>query len=122
MSDIRDRFFAATRRRIATVQVPTIGDVLLRSLTSDEMRAFKDSLTDERGKLTKRGDNFERLLVAQCVCDESGNRVFADEDALSGGFGGVDGAVIAALYGACVRHTNWRSDPDWTAIEGAAKN
>lgn len=122
MSDLKSRFLNATKRRILKVDAPQIGEVLLRSLTADEMRAFKDSLTDERGKLTKRGDNFERLLVAQCVCDESGARVFGDEDALCGVFGEIDGAVIATLYGACVRHTNWRSDPDWSAIEGAAKN
>lgn len=121
MSDLRERFLSATRRRIITVEVPQVGEVKLRSLTADEMRSFKDSLTDG-GKLNNRGDNFERLLVAQCVCDEHGDREFTDGDALCGVFGEVDGAVMAKLYGACVAHTNWRSDPDWTAIEDAAKN
>ena len=121
MSDLRERFLSATKRRIIAVDVPQVGEVKLRSLTADEMRSFKDSLTDG-GKLNKRGDNFERLLVAQCVCDEHGHRALTDEDALCGVFGEVDGAVIAKLYGVCVVHTNWRCDPDWKAIEDAAKN
>ena len=113
---------AATARRYVTITAPILGDVRLQSLTVREMRVFRDSLTDDVGKINERGKRVNELLVAQCAVDGSGNRVFSDDDAMADWFGEMDGGPVASIYPACVRHTNYRSDPDWKAIEDAAKN
>jgi hypothetical protein len=120
--DVKRRFFSATKRRYQEVDVPLIGKVRIRNLTNAEMMAFKDSLLDDKGQRTARLDKVNELLVAQCVVDEAGDRAFCDEDAMGAAFGEIDGAPLAALYRACVVHTNYRQDPDWKAIEDAAKN
>lgn len=120
--DIRQRFFEAGKRRYKTVDVPLLGQVRLRSLTNAEMRELKESFTDETGKINERGKRLNELLVAACVVDDSGERVFSDDDAMGALFGEMDGAPLAALVKSCVDWTNFRSDPDWKAIEDAAKN
>jgi hypothetical protein len=120
--DIRERFFQAGKRRYRDFDAPLIGNVRLRSLTNDEMRTLKESFTDETGKINERGKKLNELLVAACVCDASGDRVFSDDDAMGSLFGEMDGAPLAALVKACIEFTNFRADPDWKAIEDAAKN
>lgn len=86
------------------------------------MRALRESFVDETGKPTKRLDRINELLVAACICDEHEQRVLDDSDAMGGFFDELDGGVFASLYAACRKHTNFAADPDWRAIENAAKN
>ena len=120
--DMRERFFAANKRRYQTVDVPILGEVRIRSLTTREMRELRDSFTDEKGKPTDRLNHVNELLVAACVVVDSGERVFSDDDVMGGAFEEVDGAAFAALSQAVRKHTNFAADPDWKAIEDAAKN
>lgn len=122
MAELKARLFAANKTRYTTIDVPVLGPVRLRSLTTREMRELRDSFVDEKGKPTKRLDYVNELLVASCIVDDDGNRVVSDEDATGGVFDDVDGGAFATLIQAARKHTNYAADPDWKAIEDAAKN
>ena len=119
MSDLKATFFAASRRRYETVDVPILGAVRMRSLTAGEIRSWREALTADSGEALQYANE---LLVAAAVVDESGERVFSDDDARSTLFSDLDGAAFAVLAKAVRRHTNVEADPDWKAIETAAKN
>lgn len=122
MSTLKERLFAAQRTRYVTIDVPLVGEVRLRSLSAGEMRKFRDSLTDEQGKPNERLERLNELLAAACIVDESSERVFSDDDVMGGTFDELDGGAFALLAAAVRRHTNFAADPDWKAIEDAAKN
>lgn len=120
--DFKTQLWGANRRRYTTVDVPVLGPVRLRSMTTREMRELRDSFVDEKGKPTKRIDYVNELLVANCIVDDSNERVVSDEEATGGIFDDVDGGAFATLIQAARKHTNYAADPDWKAIEDAAKN
>jgi len=56
--------------------------VRVRGLTGAERDAFEQSIVETRGKNTRMNlRNIRAKLVALCVVDEQGNRLFSDEDA-----------------------------------------
>lgn len=122
MADFKERLFAATRTRYITIDVPIVGPVRVRSLSAGEMRTLRETFVDKKGEATDRLNRVNELLVANCIVDEDGERVISDADAMSGVFDDVDGGAFASLSMACRKHTNFASDPDWKAIEDAAKN
>ena len=65
------------------VYVPEWGAwIRVRALTGAERDAFEQSIVEQRGKDTRMNlRNIRAKLVAMCVVDEEGNRVFRDEDA-----------------------------------------
>lgn len=121
-SSIKAAFAGASARRYDEPDVPLIGKVRIQSLTAREVRSWRESLTDERGKPTPRLERANELLVALAVVDEAGNRVFSDDDAMSMLFDELDSAAFSALAKLVRKHTNVDADPDWRAIEDAGKN
>ena len=120
--DIRQAFLAAGKPRFKDVDVPLVGVVKIRSLSNAEMREFKESLTDDEGRRNDRGKKVNELLVAQCVVDDTGSRVWDDSDALGTAFSEIDSAAFAVLVRHCMEHTNFRADVAWRDVESAAKN
>ena len=60
-----------------TVKVPEWGgEVQVRTMTGTDRDAFEASLIGKEGRL----ENVRARLVSLAVCDESGNRLFGDED------------------------------------------
>jgi len=118
-SDVKGAFFNATKRRYDTVEVPLLGQVRIRSLTAGEIRAWRERITASEGAELQYANE---LLVAAAVVDDAGDRVFSDEDATSQLFADLDGAAFSVLAKAVRKHTNVEADPDWKAIEAAAKN
>jgi len=122
MADIRQAFLSAMKPRFKDVEVPLIGTVKIRGVGRGEMREFKDSLSDDDGERNERGRHVNELLVALCVVDDTGSRVWTDQDAMSGAFGEVDSAAFEVLVQHCVAHTNFKSNIIWKEVEAAAKN
>lgn len=115
--------FGKSDRRYRVESLPVGGEVRIQSLTAGEMRAFRLSLMTADGKLIKRrGDRVQMLLVAQCLVDESGNRLLSDDEAMSADADKMDGAVIGFLFARCREWTGFQNDDDWSAIEAAIKN
>ncbi len=111
------------KRRFKLIDLPGGGQARIRSLSSGEMRDFRRSMLNPQGKLIKsRSDNMHELLIAQCLVDDEGNRLFTDEDAMSSSFAEIDGSLVSVLSSECRSWTGFGTDPDWSAIEDAAKN
>ncbi len=79
----RDEILQAQDLPTEDVPVPEWGGVCrVRGLTGAERDAFEQSIVEQRGKDTRMNlRNIRAKLVAMCVVDEEGNRVFHDEDA-----------------------------------------
>jgi len=121
----REQFMLAARgeRRYRVVPVPILGDVRLQSLTQAEMRSIRRSLRDEDGGTNKeRLDRLDGLLIASTVVDDSGSRVFSDDDAMGAGLDWIDAGPWAVLCDVVRQHIGWGADIGWKPIEDAAKN
>lgn len=75
----REAILAASDLRTEDVPMPEWGgDVRLRVLTGTERDAFGKSLIGADGKADMSG--YEAKLLALCIVDEAGNRVFSSID------------------------------------------
>jgi hypothetical protein len=79
----RDAILQAQDLPQERVSVPEwSGEVIVRGLTGAERDQFEQSIVEQRGKNTRMNlRNIRGKLVALCVVDEEGNRIFRDEDA-----------------------------------------
>jgi hypothetical protein len=86
------------------VEVPEWGGtVLVRGMTGTERDAFEVSLmTPGRGGRREVNPvNVRAKLVARCVVDDDGNRLFADADAME--LGAKSAAAVDRVYAAAAR-------------------
>lgn len=93
MSFDKAAFFAAVQQLpIDRVDLPEIGlTVYVRAMSGVERDAWEKSLLEGRGKNQRvNTDNVRAKLVAKVTCDEKGERVFTDADAVELGKGRVD--------------------------------
>ncbi|MET9086168.1 phage tail assembly chaperone [Streptomyces sp. NPDC004237] len=99
----RDSILKASDIKTETVPVPEWdGDVILRGLTGEELDAYQASRRQVRNAGTKQQelvliqDNARASLLVKCIIDESGERVFTDQDA--GLLGMKNGKVLDKLF------------------------
>lgn len=97
------------------------GDVYIRSLTGSEKEDFTASLFDydEQGVPTRKADyltNIKVGMLIRSICDEEGNRIFADEDAEE--LAGKNNIVLSRLDKVCNRLNGVNAE----AVESSAKN
>ena len=78
----KDDILQAQDLPIERVSVPEwSGEVLVRGLTGAERDKFEASIVIRKGdKAEFNPDNMRAKLVALCVVDEQGNRLFSDKD------------------------------------------
>lgn len=78
----RDDILQAQDLPTERVSVPEwSGEVLVRGLTGAERDKFEASIVVRKGNRTDfNPDNMRAKLVALCVIDEQGNRLFTDDD------------------------------------------
>jgi hypothetical protein len=93
-----------------TVYIKAIDETfLVRGMTGAERDAFEASCFEGRGK--KRDFSMRNLrskMVAYCVVDEQGHRVFSDEDAVALGNARAD--VIDRLFGVAQRLSGMKDE------------
>ena len=119
---LRDVLRNGAERRFVTVDIPLLGSVRLRSLTSNEIRALRSSMRDAQGEVNKqRFALFDELLIALVVVDEANNCEFSEMDALNGGLE-MDAGARGQLMEAIKRHTGIGADEGWSPVVAAAKN
>jgi hypothetical protein len=78
----KQRFFEKFKKNLRVVPVP-IGDgetIHVREISSAELSKFQLAGVDKKGK-PKPIDDFRERLVVLCACDETGEPIFADDDA-----------------------------------------
>lgn len=78
----RDQILQAQDLPAEDVEVPEWGGVVrVRALTGAERDAYEASVVRRKGnKMEYDPTNMRAKLVAMCVVDEQGNRVFSDKD------------------------------------------
>jgi hypothetical protein len=80
----REEILAAQDLAVEVVPVPEWGEnaaVLIRGLTGAERDAWEQETYNTRGKdVSLNWANARARLVARCIVDELGNRVFTNED------------------------------------------
>lgn len=94
------------------VEVPEWdGQVWVRTLTGEELDSYETSIVG-KGKSDMR--NIRSRLIARCVVDQDGNRLFADNEAEQ--LGGKSAAALDRLYDVAMR-LNGRSEKDQKELE-----
>lgn len=95
---LREQILAANDLPRERVTVPEWGvDVWVRTLTGRERDAFEAAVFQTKGKdVQVKLENARANLVARCLVDESGARVFTDGDVAA--LGGKSALVLSRLY------------------------
>lgn len=98
MTLTKEQILAADDIPIREVEVPEWGGtVRMRGLTGSERDAYESSLFQQRGeKRILRMENVRARLVARCIVDDEGNRLFSDEEVKA--LGGKSGKVLDRLF------------------------
>lgn len=100
---IRDLILGATAPPTEVVPLPELAtSVTVRGMTGSERDAFEASCIEGRGK--KRDVNTKNIrakLVAFCCVDESGTRVFRDDDPAA--LGSVRADLLDRIFGVAQR-------------------
>lgn len=100
MSLTRDQILQLTgKRNIQEINIPEWGGtVYVRELTGKERDKLEASVLSTNGNNSKtNAENLRARLVVLAVVDESGNRLFSDEDAKTVGNLGVKGLQRAFI-------------------------
>jgi hypothetical protein len=78
------------------------GEVIVRGMTGRERDSWEASMFEQRGKkMIANPDNVRAKLVARCVIDEDGRRLFMDSD--TDALGGLSAAPISRIYDVAAR-------------------
>lgn len=119
----REELLSLTKRRYRTVPIPeAIPDVggkkfRLQSLTDEEQSAYEAEIIARKGGLRKnRLADAKRRLIALCLVDGQGKRIFGDDDISA--LKKIDGRVIELLHKEANAHVGY----DDEAIEDLVKN
>jgi hypothetical protein len=80
----RAAILAANDVKTETVTIPEWGgDVLVKVMTGRERDSWEASIVESKGKTVEvNRDNARAKLVARCLVDETGARLFTDSEAL----------------------------------------
>lgn len=79
------------------------GQVTLRGLNGDGLFEFERVIGLTKGDNAKENEEDGRLkLIARCLTDPSGNRLYTDSPADLAALGKKSGKVLQQLYGACM--------------------
>ena len=104
----REALLAATALPRETVQVPELGGaVVVQGLSGIARDAFEGSMFTQRGKTRELNmQNVRARLVALCLVDEAGARVFQDDDVPA--LGQVRADILDRLFGVAQRLSGLR--------------
>lgn len=109
-------FLAAGKRRFKEVTIHGFGTCRIRSMTEGEWSAMDLQNLDKKGAFSVANYRYsDARLIAFCVCDGDGNRVFGDGDLDA--IMGLDTSVVAPLLKEIREHCGLRG-----GVEEAEKN
>lgn len=76
------------------------GSVRLRSLTGEERDAFESEVysVDNNNRIVLKRDNYMAKLLAKCIVDDSGKRLFSDKEVRE--LGAKNAGVLKRLFAA----------------------
>lgn len=107
----RDDILNANDRELSEVEVPEWGgSVLVRSLSGKERDDYETgTVYHKNGKEIRNFENFRARLVALCVVDENGQRLFGPRDVKA--LGNKSVAALQRVFNECQK-LNGISDED----------
>lgn len=108
----RDDIFNADDRKSEVVNVPEWGgEVMVRTLSGKERDQYEAGTikTNKQGKQEQNFENFRARLIALCVVDEKGVRLFSERDVAA--LGNKSAAALQRVYDKC-QELNAISDAD----------
>jgi hypothetical protein len=113
----REAILSAPDIETIEVNVPEWGGiVLIKPLTGAGRDAFEASVIEEKnGKTVLKSQNFRARLVARCIVDEDGKRMFADEDITS--LGKKSSKALSMLFDECQKSSGMTKE-DVAELEG----
>ena len=112
MALTRDDILGKVQLAVEQVQVPEWGGpVYIREMSGAERDAWEALVFGE-----EKAKNIRATLAAVCLCDETGKRLFADEDAVK--LGATSGSALQRVFDAAMRINKLRKED----VEEVAKN
>lgn len=109
----RDQILAAADLRIESVDVPEWGGAVgVRVMTGAERDRFEQQMAAAKGRSV---DNVRAGLLALCLCDEAGQRLFEDADVRA--LGDKSASALSRVFDVALR-LNKLSDGDVADLAG----
>lgn len=101
---------SAQKLRVEKVNVRELGgDIYIRVMTGQELdKYYEETISLVDGQVVATQENKMAKLLVKCICDESGNRLFADNEIAQ--LGNVSSTVLVPLYEAAMRLNNMSGD------------
>lgn len=101
----KSQIIAAKDQKLISVSVPEWGgDVMVRVMTGTERDRFESEFVGNN----KSVEMVRAKLVAKCLCDEAGERLFTEQDIPA--LGEKSAAVLDRLFGVCMKHNRFSKD------------
>lgn len=110
-------------RQFWEIELTTGDTVRCRSITSGEARRLRKLFRTPDGEFDPdRGELFNELLIGACLVNGTDDRMFSEDEVLSGALSDIDNRVTVPLFNQLRKLTGMSPDEDWKALEAAVKN
>jgi hypothetical protein len=112
----REALLKLCERRYSTVDIPERDiSIRIQSLSEAEKSQYETCLIAKNGRgiMRERLQDATRRLIALCVVDEDGKRIFSDSDLSA--IANLDSYISSRIYDACQEHCGFnKGDIDET--------
>ena len=112
----REALLKLCKRRYSTVEIPERDiSIRIQSLSEAEKSQYETCLIAKNGRgiMRERLQDDTRRLIALCVVDEEGKRIFSDSDLSA--IANLDSYISSRIYDACQEHCGFnKGDIDET--------
>jgi hypothetical protein len=112
----REALLKLCERRYSTVDIPERNiSIRIQSLSEAEKSQYETCLIAKNGRgiMRERLQDATRRLIALCVVDEEGKRIFSDSDLSA--IANLDSYISSRIYDACQEHCGFnKGDIDET--------
>lgn len=112
----REALLKLCERRYSTVEIPERDiSIRIQSLSEAEKSQYETCLIAKNGRgiMRERLQDATRRLIALCVVDEDGKRIFSDSDLSA--IANLDSYISSRIYDACQEHCGFnKGDIDET--------
>ena len=104
----KDQILAANDKKMIEIDLSGEGEwggsVMVRVMSGTERDRFESDFVNGN----KTVDNVRAKLVAKCICDDGGNRLFTEADIPQ--LGEKSAAVLDKLFSACMKHNRFTKE------------
>lgn len=116
----REQLIGLCKRRYVEVEIPELeATVRIQSLSEKEKSDYETRLISKNGRgiLKDRLADATRRLIALCVVDQNGSRLFSNNDLSV--IAEMDSFVSSRIYEACQEHCGFNKQDIETAVKNS---